>query len=188
MNRLSVVAVIGSGTEKHSEYSRPLGKWLAENGFHLINGGGGGVMAETARAFSEVENRKGKVIGVIPALSTCDSTENRADYQAPPGYPNTYTEIALKTHLPDSGTKGKMTSSRNHIIVLSADIVLALPGGSGTRSEIELALEYKKQLILFGPKGEWKEFEQHTKRTNSLLEVTQKLTEALINLPFKNTL
>jgi hypothetical protein len=31
--------VIGAGTESHSEYSYQLGKWLAENGFHLINEG-----------------------------------------------------------------------------------------------------------------------------------------------------
>ena len=176
MNRLPVVAVVGSGTEKHSEYSVHLGKWLAENGFHLTNGGGGGVMAETARAFTEVRSRKGKVIGVIPAQGPCDSAENRADYQSPPGYPNTYTEIVLRTHLPDSGAKGKMTSSRNHIIILSADIVIALPGGSGTQSEIELALEYKKRLVLFTPKGEWRKFEQSVETATSLPEVIQKLT------------
>jgi predicted Rossmann-fold nucleotide-binding protein len=138
--RLPLAAVIGSGKEGHSEISRPLGKWLAENGFHLINGGGGGVMAETARGFVEVETRKGKVIGVIPSQAPCDSAKGRASYLSPTGYPNAYTEIVLRTHLPDSGINGKKISSRNHIIVLSADVVIALPGGPGTRSEIELAL------------------------------------------------
>ena len=172
---LPMVAVIGSGTKNHKEISQPLGKWLAENGFHLINGGGSGVMAETARAFTGVENRRGKVIGVIPSQAACDSEEKRADYQSPPGYPNAYTEIVLRTHLPDSGMHGKKISSRNHIIVLSADVVIALPGSSGTRSEIELALEYKKPLILFSPNGEWKEFEQHAETANTLQDVTQKL-------------
>ncbi len=101
-------------------------------------------MAETAHAFTEVTNRKGKVIGVLPSQTSCDSAEERAAYRPPPGYPNSYTEIIIRTHLPDSGSQGKKISSRNHIIVLSADIVIALPGGPGTRSEIELALEYKK--------------------------------------------
>lgn len=174
---LSMIAVIGSGTGSHNEISRPLGRWLAENGFHLINGGGGGVMAETARAFINVENRKGKVIGVLPAQSSCESPEERGGYQSPPGYPNAYTEIVLRTHLPDSGTQGKKISSRNHIIVLSADVVIALPGSSGTRSEIKLALEYKKPLILFSPKGEWKEFEQQAETATTLQDITQKLSK-----------
>ena len=174
---LPIIAVIGSGTESHSEFSLPLGKWLAQNGFHLINGGGDGVMAETARAFIEVETRKGNVIGVLPAQASCESPQGRNGYQSPPGYPNAFTEIILRTHLPDSGSQGKKVSSRNHIIVLSADIVIALPGGPGTRSEIELALEYKKRLILFSPNREWKEFEKHAETTTTLQAITQKLTQ-----------
>jgi predicted Rossmann-fold nucleotide-binding protein len=49
--------------------------------------------------------------------------------------------------------------SRNHLIVLSAHAVVALPGGEGTRSEIELALEYHTPLLLFAPKGEWAAYE-----------------------------
>ena len=132
-------------------------------------------MAETARAFIEVENRKGKVIGVIPSQADCESEEERADYQSPPGYPNSYTEITIRTHLPHSGLQGKKISSRNHIIVLSADAVIALPGGPGTRSEIELALEYKKQLILFSPNGEWQEFEQQAEIATTMQDVVQQL-------------
>ena len=172
---LPMIAVIGSGTESHSELSCPLGKWLAENGFHLINGGGNGVMAETARAFIEVDNRKGKVIGVIPSQAACDSEEERAEHQSPPGYPNAYTEIVLRTHLPHSGLQGKKASSRNHIIILSADVVIALPGGSGTRSEIELALEYKKRLILFSPNGEWQEFEHQAETVTTMQDIINKL-------------
>jgi len=174
---LPMIAVIGSGTESHSELSCPLGKWLAENGFHLINGGGSGVMAETARAFIEVDNRKGKVIGVIPSQAACGSEEERADYQSPRGYPNSYTEITIRTHLPHSGLQGKKISSRNHIIVLSADVVIALPGGPGTRSEIELALEYKKRLILLSPNREWKEFEQRAETAKTMHGVIQKFSK-----------
>ena len=174
---LPIIAVIGSGTQSHREYSFPLGKWLAQNGFQLINGGGGGVMAETARAFLEVETRKGKVIGILPAKASCESQKERENYQSPPGYPNAFTEIILRTHLPDSGSQGKRVSSRNHIIVLSANIVIALPGGPGTRSEIELALEYKKRLILLSPNEEWKEFEGQAETATTLRAITQKLTQ-----------
>ncbi len=174
---LPIVAVIGSGADNHEELSRPLGKWLAENGYNLINGGGGGVMEETARAFAKVNNRKGKVIGVLPSQAPCESQKQRNEYKSPPGYPNAFTEIIIKTHLPSSGSRGKEVSSRNHIIILSADIVIALPGGTGTRSEIELALDYKKRLILFSPTGGWKEFEQLTESANNLQTIIQKLVQ-----------
>jgi len=134
-------------------------------------------MAETARAFLEVETRKGKVIGILPAQASCESQKERENYQSPPGYPNAFTEIILRTHLPDSGSQGKRVSSRNHIIVLSANIVIALPGGPGTRSEIELALEYKKRLILLSPNEEWKEFEGQAETATTLQAITQKLTQ-----------
>lgn len=134
-------------------------------------------MAETARAFLEVEVRKGKVIGILPALTSCESQKQKVDYQSPPGYPNAYTEIIIRTHLPDSGSQGKKMTSRNHIIVLSADIVIALPGSPGTRSEIELALEYNKRLILFSRHEEWKEFKQRAEIATTLQSITHKLTQ-----------
>ena len=39
--------------------------------------------------------------------------------------------------------------SRNHLNVLSADVIVALPGGAGTRPEIELALEYRRRLLFW---------------------------------------
>ena len=150
--------MIGSGSDGHSHLSAPLGRWLAENGYSLINGGGGGVMAETANAFCAVDNRKGLVVGVIPSANPCAAPEGRRTYESPPGYPNAHTELVIRTHLHLSGTMGKDPASRNHIIILSADHVLALPGGPGTRSEIELALEYKKPLVLVSPHGEWDAF------------------------------
>ena len=39
--------------------------------------------------------------------------------------------------------------SRNHINILSSDVVIALPGGLGTASEVVLAKSYKKPVIVF---------------------------------------
>ena len=39
--------------------------------------------------------------------------------------------------------------SRNHINVLSSDVIVALPGGAGTRSEVELAVMYRKPVISY---------------------------------------
>ena len=115
-------------------------------------------MAEIAKAFIKVGNRKGLVVGVIPSASPCDTAEERKRYKPPSGYPNSYTELVIRTHLHLSKTMGMDVGSRNHIIVLSADHVVALPGGPGTRSEIELALDYGKSPILISPQGEWDEF------------------------------
>ena len=155
---MKLIAVIGSGSDRQPHLSTPLGRRLAEKGYSLINGGGGGVMAETAKAFIEVENRKGLVVGVVPSASPCGTAEERKRYKLPPGYPNACTELIIRTHLHLSKTMGKDTASRNHIIVLSADHVVALPGGPGTRSEVELALDYGKSPVLISPRGEWDEF------------------------------
>ncbi len=169
------IAVIGSGTEAHPIFSVPLGQWLATQGYDLINGGGPGVMAETAKAFCSVKERKGMVIGILPARDPCDTPEKRRKYQAPEGYPNAFTDLCIHTHLPYSGIRGKELGSRNHIVVLSADFIVALPGSAGTRSEIELALEYGKPLVIVSPDGEWQEFADKTKVVKTIDEAIKQL-------------
>lgn len=152
------VGVIGSGTEKHLHLSKPLGQWLAEQDCDLISGGGGGVMEAVSRAFAEVSGRKGNIIGIIPAAGPCDSPKARSAYTPPHGYPNTWVDIPIYTHLHLSGDSGKEIASRNHIVILSADVIVAFPGGEGTRSEIQLALEYGKKLLILNPDHDWDEF------------------------------
>ena len=154
----TVVGVIGSGTESHPQLSEPLGQWLAGQDCDLINGGGGGVMAAVSRAFAEIPHRKGKVIGVIPASGPCDTPEARSASSPATGYPNPWIDIPIYTHLHFSGPSGKETGSRNSIIILTGDAIVAFPGGAGTRSEIQLALEYGKPLLILNPHQEWDEF------------------------------
>jgi len=76
---------------------------------------------------------------------------------APPGYPNEWAEVVIQTHLATSGTAGTDLTSRNHINILSSDVVVALPGGPGTLSEVQLANIYGKQAIAFlGPEEDEK--------------------------------
>lgn len=152
------VGVIGSGTEKHLQLSQPLGCWLAEQECDLINGGGGGVMEAVSQAFAKSPARKGSIIGVIPASRPCDSPGARSAYAPLQGYPNAWVDIPIYTHLSLSGTSGKDTASLNHTIILSADVIVAFPGGAGTRSETQLALEYGKPLLILNPNHEWDEF------------------------------
>jgi predicted Rossmann-fold nucleotide-binding protein len=158
LRRRRVVAVIGSG-ERADDRCAEVGELIAGLGFDLLTGGGRGVMEEVSRAFFEVSPRRGIVVGVVPAdVLGMERLEDRQEgpigYVLPPGYPNPWVELAIFTHLPDGGEEGTSRSSRNHINVLSADAVVALPGGAGTASEIWLALRYGVPVIAYG-EADW---------------------------------
>eukprot|EP01065_Artemidia_motanka_P030410 TRINITY_DN3642_c2_g1_i1.p1 TRINITY_DN3642_c2_g1~~TRINITY_DN3642_c2_g1_i1.p1 ORF type:complete len:159 (+),score=30.15 TRINITY_DN3642_c2_g1_i1:62-478(+) len=135
--RRFVVGVMGSGADEHTELSEPLGRMLAEEGVDLLTGGGDGVMRAVARAFVSTPGRTGISIGVLPGTSTTAvgwreqsvrfDAEPAADVRPPHGYPNEYVELPIKTHLPSSGGLGCTVGSRNHINVLTPDVVVALP-------------------------------------------------------------
>ena len=133
---------MGSSTETHPERTGPLGRWLAEVGVNLLTGGGAGVMAAVSQSFFKVADRQGKVISILPA-SPGGSGE------APEGYPNPWTEIAIRTHLSRLGESGEEPLSRNHINIMSSDIIIALPGGAGTASETRLAVHYARPIVAF---------------------------------------
>ncbi len=119
-----------------------MGRWLATRGFHLLTGGGRGVMSSVSRAFYEVAERDGLVLGVLPADSERTDTSR-------PGYPNPWVEVPIRTHLSLSGERGAEAGSRNPINVLSSDVVVALPGSAGTSSEVRLAVRYGKPVVCF---------------------------------------
>ena len=135
---------MGSGSESHRERATALGCWLAGQDVHLLTGGGGGVMNAVSEAFCGVPGRRGLVIGVLPGDEhTPEAGSPRA------GYPNPWVEIPILTHLPLSGRRGREPLSRNHINVLSSDVVVALPGGAGTASEVALALHYRRPVVAY---------------------------------------
>jgi len=134
---------MGSSSQAYEDLAEPLGRWLASVGAHLLTGGGAGTMAAVSRAFAEVRPRAGAVIGVLPA----DLPDGIAVPRA--GYPNASVEIAIFTHLPLSGIAGTDLRSRNHINILSSDVVIVLPGNEGTESEMTLAVRYGKPVIAF---------------------------------------
>jgi uncharacterized protein (TIGR00725 family) len=138
--RLPIVGVMGSSEQGYPARAWALGTWLATEGVHLLNGGGSGVMAAVSEAFHSVADRKGVVVGILPAASA-GGLPSRADY------PNPWVEIVIRTHLPLLGEHGTEPLSRNHINVLSSDVIVALPGGPGTLSEVELARRYGRPFI-----------------------------------------
>jgi uncharacterized protein (TIGR00725 family) len=143
VTRLPVVGVLGSGNVAHEERAQKLGRWLAGQGVHLLTGGGGGVMSAVSRAFSEVQARRGLVIGIVPSAKPGEDSEPRH------GYPNPWVELAVFTHLHMSGQSGTNPMSRNHINVLSSNVLVALPGGAGTASEVSLSLRYGRPVVAY---------------------------------------
>lgn len=139
--RLPVVGVLGSSKDEHAGRAEAVGSWLATQRVHLLTGGGGGVMTAASRAFQAAPNRAGLVVGIIPSGE---------DPAAPkPGYPNPYVELAIMTHLPLSGAAGTGALSRNHINVLSSDVLIALAGEDGTASEVALAVRYRRPIAAY---------------------------------------
>ena len=142
--RLPVVGVLGSGAEAHEERAARVGRWLAGEGVNLLTGGGGGVMSAVGRAFRAARaGGAGIVIGIVPG--SADATGR----SAPAGYPNQWVDVAVYTHLPLRDERGGDIRSRNHINVLSSDVIIALPGGAGTASEVRLAVRYAAPVVAY---------------------------------------
>ncbi len=134
-NKRTIIGVFGSGTHPDNnpqlKFPFEVGKWIAENNYHLLTGGGAGVMKAACAGFCSIKERSGLSIGVIPSGKD------------PAIYPNLWVELPIYTHL--QGLEPGGSGSRNHINVLSSDIILVFTGGIGTKSELELAVKtYKK--------------------------------------------
>ena len=138
---------MGASGALHAERARRVGTWIARAGHHLLTGGGPGVMAAVTEAFVSVPDRRGIAIGILPA-SGRRGIEGSAG-RPPPGYPNPWVELAIATHLDSLGEHGGDEWSRNHMNVLSSDVLIFLPGSAGTASEAKLAVRYGRPSIAY---------------------------------------
>ena len=124
----TVIGVMGAGRpldEAAFSVAYRLGALIAERGWVLLTGGSPvGVMDAASKGASEAG---GLVVGVIK------SDDSR--------HASRYVDIAISTGMGDA---------RNVINVLSSDVVVALPGGAGTLSEVALALKSGKTVIALG--------------------------------------
>jgi uncharacterized protein (TIGR00725 family) len=141
----ATIGVMGSGSDEFDAVAKPLGQLLGRLHVNLLTGAGGGVMTSVSRAYTEVPRERGICIGIVP----CADINNRA--KARDKYPNRFVELPIFTHLPYSGEQGQHDLSRNHINILSSTAIVALPGGTGTASEVALAVKYQKPIIAFSP-------------------------------------
>ena len=104
------------------EAARQLGALIAKEKWILLNGGrSSGIMEASARGAKE---NGGITIGILPGTD--------------PDWASEYIDIPILTGI---------GIARNCINVLSSEVVIALPGSSGTISEIALALNIGKKVI-----------------------------------------
>src|SRR5712691_3304165 len=141
--KLPIIGVFGQGTpisDDRVRLARDVGVLVAKLGAHLLTGGGYGVMEAVAEGFVAIPGRAGHSIGVVPRdpegpFDMPNQTLGRR-------YPNAFVEIAIMTPLPPIVPDWRHSPARNHVNVLSADAIVALPGNEGTRNELDMAAEY----------------------------------------------
>lgn len=143
---MKIVGVVGHGANTDPD-AESFGAWLATFNVHLLTGGGAGVMEAVCKGFARVPkaHRQGCSIGVLPV--------DRSGH-IKPGYPNSFVEIPIKTHLHgqrnadgSGGDDPDGIYSRNHINAYTADVMVAFPGGSGTYAEVNIALKANKPVV-----------------------------------------
>ncbi|MFH1360986.1 MAG: TIGR00725 family protein [Candidatus Omnitrophota bacterium] len=126
--RKILISVIG-GHDVDKEVERfaiEVGEIVSEVGAILVCGGLGGVMEAVSKGSKKAG---GMTIGILPGKDKNDA--------------NPFIDIALPTSI---------GYARNTIVACCADIIIALPGSHGTRSEISYGFVYEKPIIDL---GEW---------------------------------
>ncbi len=124
-----IVGVMGPGeqaSQAQQAIAYTLGQAIAEAGWVLLTGGRNvGVMEAASQG---AKAREGLTIGILPGRDQAGMSSA--------------VDIPISTGLGDA---------RNVINVLSSQVVVALGLGSGTASEIALALKAQRPLILLQP-------------------------------------
>ncbi|MBI3804128.1 MAG: TIGR00725 family protein [Nitrospirae bacterium] len=137
--RKTIIGVMGPGERAHEEDIRnayALGRLIAQEGWVLLTGGrNSGVMDAANRGAKEAD---GLTIGILP-------TRDRTMISAA-------VDIPILT---------EMGSARNNINVLTSDLIIACGMGTGTASEVALALKAGKPVILITKDEEAKRFFLH---------------------------
>lgn len=122
MSNKSVSVIGGRECNKEVEQlSIELGKKLAKVVNFLFSGGLGGTMEAVCKGF---KSAGGTTIGILPGYNKNDS--------------NQFIDIVIPTGL---------GLARNVLVVKAGDVVVALPGGAGTLSEIAYCLQFKVPVI-----------------------------------------
>jgi predicted Rossmann-fold nucleotide-binding protein len=166
LRKLPIVGVLGRGealSDERARLAREVGGMIARLGAHLLTGGGYGVMQAAAEGFVAVRDRAGLSIGIVPRDPAGPLDCPNRDVDGRP-YPNPCVEIAIFTPLPPRAADWQTTPVRNHINVFTPHAIIALPGGAGTRNELDMAAFYREEAerrpedrrtVLLGPADEF---------------------------------
>ena len=164
---MAIIGVMGSGNAEWPELAVPLGVWIADNGYDLLTGAGGGVMLSTARAFFTRIGRVGRSIGIIPS-----EPDSELGFTPRPGYPNPFIDLPILTPLPRrEATAPDNEITRNYINVLTSDVIIALPGERGTHDEVRLAKRFARPVLCFGPNGAFNTLPEEVEITRDIQRV-----------------
>lgn len=135
-SRRPILAVIGNDSilpDPQHAAAFEIGARAVDRGFRVVCGGYSGVMEAVAQgAHSSDKYREGDTIGVAMSYRAADL--------------NPWIDIAIPTG---------MGFSRNMIVVSTGDVVVAIGGGSGTLSEIALAWQIRRPVLVYGPTDGW---------------------------------
>jgi uncharacterized protein (TIGR00725 family) len=102
------------------------GREIIRAGYSLLCGGLGGVMEAACRgAAAEAGRNSGRIIGILPGTDKHEA--------------NSYVDVVITTGI---------GFARNMIIACAGDAVIAVGGGSGTMSEIAMAWQYGKPIVV----------------------------------------
>jgi len=118
------IAVIGANRPKNENLliAEELGRLIAKKGYILVCGGLGGIMEAAAKG---ADQEGGLIIGILPGNDLAAA--------------NQYVDLPIATGI------GYL---RNGMVVMNADLVIAIDGQYGTLSEIAFSQIFNKPLIL----------------------------------------
>jgi uncharacterized protein (TIGR00725 family) len=126
VNKRIRIGVIGGAQpeEQWRQAAGKIGELIATRGGILVCGGLGGVMESAAKGAKQAG---GFTVGILPGQSARDA--------------NPYIDLAVATGL---------GYTRNSLVVLNSDVLIAVDGQYGTLSEIAYGLIYGKKVIGLG--------------------------------------
>ena len=134
--RRKVMAIVGNGgsiSAAVADTARALGRRAIDQGFRVVTGGLGGVMAAASEgARSSERYTEGSIVGVLPSYDR--------------GSANPWVDVAIPTG---------MQVARNVIVVAMADVVVAVGGGAGTLSEVAIAWQLGRPVVALTDSGGW---------------------------------
>ena len=121
--RMGVIGGSKAGT-KSLQIAFTVGKLIAEKGAILVCGGLGGVMEAASRGAKQAG---GLTIGILPGNSRHEA--------------NPFIDVAIATGL---------GYSRNSLVAMNSDVLIAVDGEYGTLTEIAYGCIYGKKIIGLG--------------------------------------